>query len=112
MAEGSGNEAGERLSPRLVLRNAAVARCVFVISNTVGALPLQLLRDAPGGALEKATDHPLYAVLATRPNHWQTSFVFRRLMQHRVLVHGNAYALVIRSRGARCASWCRSTRPG
>jgi HK97 family phage portal protein len=38
-------------------------------------------------------------VLATKPNHWQTSYVFRRLMQHRVLVHGNAYALVIRARG-------------
>lgn len=87
---------------RTVLRNTAVYRCVSLISNTIGSLPFQLMRAGRDGAIEKASDHPLYDVLSTRPNSYQTGFVFRRLMQHRVLVHGNAYALVVRGgRGVR-----------
>lgn len=88
------------VSPRSVLRNASVARCVFLIANAIGMLPLQLMRrGGNSGGIEKADNHPLFDVLAGRPNGWQTAFEFRRLMQQRVLVHGNAYALVIRSRG-------------
>lgn len=96
-----GGAGGTNVTSRTVLRNASVARCVFLISNSIGMLPLHLMRRGDNsGEISKADDHPLYSVLANKPNAWQSAFVFRRLMQHRVLVHGNAYALVIRSRGA------------
>jgi HK97 family phage portal protein len=95
-----GNASGARINRRTILRNAAVARCVFLISNSIGMLPLHLLqRGDNSGDVVKATGHPLYAVLAQKPNGWQTPFEFRRLMQHRALTDGNAYALPIR--GAR-----------
>jgi HK97 family phage portal protein len=94
-----GNAAGAGINRRTILRNAAVARCVFLISNTIGMLPFQLHRRGDNsGDVTKARDHPLYDVLFIRPNGWQTAFEFRRLMQHRALTDGNAYALPIRAR--------------
>lgn len=93
-----GTSSGAVVTRKTVLKNTAVARCVFLISNSIGMLPLQLLRSGAAGKVEKATDHPLYDVLSTRPNSWQTAFEFRRLMQHRALTDGNGYALPIRSR--------------
>ena len=96
---GGTNFAGASLNRRTVMRNASVKRCVTLLSNCIGMLPLHLLRNAPGGKKEKATSHPLYGLLSTQPNSWQDSFQFRRLMQRRALIDGDAYALIIRSRG-------------
>lgn len=76
------------------MRNTAVLRCVRLISNAIGMLPLNVI-DAE--TKEKATEHPLYPLLHREPNDWQTAFNFRQLMQRRALVHGNAYALIVRS---------------
>lgn len=96
---GGVNTSGAVINRKSVLRNASVARCLFLISNSIGMLPLQLMRRGDNsGAMSKATDHSLYELLALKPNGWQTAFEFRRLMQHRVLVEGNAYALPIRAR--------------
>ena len=96
----NGNAAGGIVNRRSILKNAAVYRSVTLISNAIGMLPLHLLRADDAGNREKAKDHPLFDLLATKPNSWQTSFVFRRLMQHRALTDGNAYAMIIRARGA------------
>lgn len=95
----NGNASGATINRKTVLKNSSVARCVFLISNSIGMLPFQLFRSGDNsGAVEKAKDHPLYDVLSVKPNGWQTAFEFRRLMQHRALTDGNAYALPIRSR--------------
>lgn len=93
-----GNSSGAIINRKTILKNASVARCVFLISNAIGMLPLPLLRTGANGEVEKAKDHPLYNVLTVKPNGWQTAFEFRRLMQHRALTEGNGYALPIRSR--------------
>jgi HK97 family phage portal protein len=98
--QGGNSTGGVTVNWRTALCNPTVYRCVTLISNVIGALPFQLLRKGhnSGEALQ-ARDHPLYDVLARRPNNWQTAFEFRRLMQHRVLTRGNAFALPIESRG-------------
>jgi len=96
---GSENASGAVVNRRTVLRNSAVARCVFLISNSIGMLPLHLLQASDGGKTEKARDHPLFDVLSAKASKSQSAFVFRRLMQHRVLTDGNAYAYVVRARG-------------
>lgn len=96
LLRGGVSAGGVTVNARTVLRNAGVFRCVSLISNTIGMLPFHLMRSDKG-RVAKADDHPVYDILATTPNDWQTAFVFRRLMQHRVLVHGNAYALIVRT---------------
>lgn len=80
------------------LRNMAVWRCIDVLTASIGMLPLYLRRGAKG-KVEDATTHPLWDVLTDSPNSWQSPFDFKAYMQSRLLIDGNAYALVIRSGG-------------
>lgn len=83
-----------RVSGAQAMRIPAVYRCVDLISSAIAMLPLHLMeRDAAVG--KKAETHPLYRVLMVRPNNWQTPFQFKRLMERRKLIDGNAYALPI-----------------
>ena len=98
--QGGTNFAGASVNRKTVMRNPSVKRCVNLISNVAGMLPFQLLRAIDGGQRERAAGHPLYDIIATRPNSWQNGYQFRKLMQRRALIDGNAYALILRSRGA------------
>lgn len=79
------------------LRNMAVLRCVSLISESIGMLPLSLIRRDETKA--PAKDHPAYRLLRTRPNGWQTPYEFKSQMQLSALINGNAYARVVWSRG-------------
>lgn len=96
---GGGNVAGASVNRRTVMRNPAVKRSVNLISNVMGMLPCHLLREGTDGQREKAKTHPLFEILALLPNATQDAFQFRKLMQRWMLVDGNAYAQVLRSRG-------------
>jgi HK97 family phage portal protein len=94
------NMAGATVNRRTVMRNPAVKRSVNLISNVMGMLPCQLLHSEATGEDKKAKDHPLYEILSLLPNSRQDAFQFRKLMQRWMLIDGNAYALILRSRGA------------
>ena len=97
MVGGDWSQGGGTVSTRDAMRNAAINRCVNLISGSIGQLPLQLMISDPSGSGGiRAKDHPLYRVLARRPNNWQSPSKFKRLMQYRALTEGNAYALPIR----------------
>ncbi|WP_426043692.1 phage portal protein [Caulobacter sp. DWR3-1-2] len=98
MREGGLTSSGVAVNTRTALRNPTMFRAVSLISNSIGMLPFQLIREADKA---KATDHPLYRVLHREPNNWQTAFDFRSHMQLMALLHKNAYALIIRSRDVR-----------
>lgn len=78
------------------LKNSAVFRSVELITGAMGALPLCVM-ERVAGDLKPALGHSLHRVLMHRPNGWQSAFQFKSLMQHRALLHGNAYALIVRS---------------
>lgn len=90
----SGGDYGRRMS---ALRNMATLRCVSLISESIGMLPLNLIENGPAKAY--ATAHPVYRLLKLKPNGWQTPYEFKSGMQLNALAHGNAYARVIWSRG-------------
>ncbi|WP_313349797.1 phage portal protein [Paracoccus sp. (in: a-proteobacteria)] len=87
---------GAEVTASTAMRNTTVFRCVSLISYTMGMLPLRLHRVADKS---KAVEHPLYSLLATQPNDWQSAFDFKALMQYRALVRGDAFALIVRSMG-------------
>lgn len=88
---------GFKGSKESALDNTALLRCFSLISESIGMLPLNLM--ARGDKKEMATEHPLYRVLKIKPNGWQTPYKFKSTMQANLLMHGNAYARVIRSTG-------------
>lgn len=97
MRTGDGTAAGAYVNATKALQNMALLRCVTLISESIGMLPLNLVER--GDEKRYATEHPLYDILKAKPNGWQTAYEFKALMQLRVMMHGNAYARVIWSRG-------------
>lgn len=75
------------------LRNMAVLRCVTLISQTIGMLPLNL--QSSDSKKQVQTDNPAHRLLKYKPNDWQTPVEFKSLMQLRTLLDGQAFARVI-----------------
>ncbi|HJE24928.1 MAG TPA: phage portal protein [Methylorubrum populi] len=92
---GSTSAAGIEVTVDRAMRNPAVFRSVSLISESMGMLPTHLVEKE---TKKKARDHPLFRILHRRPNAWQTAYDFKTLMQQRVLVEGDGYARIIRSR--------------
>lgn len=90
---GSETASGEYVTASNALENMAILRCVSLISESIGMLPLNL--TARGDEKAYATEHPLYRVLKSRPNEFQGPYKFKSTMQLRALLKGNAYARVI-----------------
>ena len=92
--------AGLAVNDRAALRNSTFFRAMSLISGSIGMLPLHLMRRAKDGTIEKARDHPLFTVLHRKPNDAQSASQFKSYMQLCALLDGNAYARIVRSRGA------------
>jgi len=90
-AGGNRNPSGVRIDAESALRATVVLACVRVLSASVAGLPLHLYRRLAGGGKELARDVPLYRVLHTTPNDWQTSYEWRETLMLHLLLHGNAY---------------------
>lgn len=90
----AGGDYGRRMAE---LRNMTALRCVSLICESIGMLPINVLRNDPTKAI--AIDHPAYRLLKRKPNSWQTPYEFKSQMQLNVLAHGNAYARIVWSRG-------------
>ncbi|MEI7609764.1 MAG: phage portal protein [Rhodospirillaceae bacterium] len=88
--------AGASITPETAMHCPTVAACVKVLSESVAQLPLVLYKRSANGGKEKATDHPLYELLANQPNDWTSSFEFRINMQAALSLYGNTYAFVNR----------------
>jgi HK97 family phage portal protein len=93
----STTRSGMHVTADTALACAAVNACVRVVSEDVAKLPLILYRRLPDGGKERATEHPLFRLLHSRPNAWQTSFEFREMMQGHLELRGNAYAMKVTS---------------
>lgn len=88
---------GVGIDGRQALCNAALYRCITLISQSIGMLPLNVLHNDDGR--DTATEHPVWKLLKRQPNKFQTAYEFKSLLQSHVLQYGNAYARIIRSRG-------------
>jgi len=87
--------AGVFVSPETALRNSAVLACVALKSGLLSTLPLITYKRTGNGGRRRATEHPLYDVLHTRPNSWMTASEFKRLIGMCVYLRGNFYAIIV-----------------
>ncbi|WP_235916947.1 phage portal protein [Brucella anthropi] len=99
LRSGTVTASGAAVTPDSAMRVAAVYACVRIISGAVATLPLHIKRRVDERTREDASDTPIWAVLRRRPNRWQTPSQFRRMLQAHLLLRGNAYAMIVRSRG-------------
>ncbi len=89
---------GKVVNVDTALRVSTVLACTRVIGEGISGVPLKIMRKAPGSSLrEQATLHPLYDLLGTKPNDWQTSFEYLETLAMHAVLAGNHYSFISRS---------------
>jgi HK97 family phage portal protein len=86
---------GRAVNLKTAIQVATVFACCRVIGNGMAQVPFKLMQDANGKRLP-AKSHPLYKLLALKPNNWQTSFEFRQMLAWHIELCGNAYVFINR----------------
>lgn len=76
------------------MKLSAVDRCIEVLSDSLGKLPIYVMER---GTRKRVEDHPLNEILTVRPNEAQTPTVAKKLMEANRNCGGNGYGWVIRS---------------
>jgi len=94
------SSAGAFVNEQTAMQTAAVHACVRVIAEAVASLPLNVYRYEDR-ATRTVPDHPLFMLLKNAPNPEMTSFSFREALMTHLLLHGNAYAQIIRNGSGR-----------
>ena len=87
--------AGLRVSADSALQLSAVFACVRIIASQFASLPLTLYRNRPDGGKDRVTDHPVYRLLARKPNSYQNAFEWREMMAGHLALRGNAYNQIV-----------------
>ncbi len=89
---------GKAVNMKTAIQVATVFACCRVIGNGMAQIPLKLrLESADGKSRVAAKKHPLYKLMALKPNSWQSSFEFRQMLAWHVELCGNAYVFKNRS---------------
>src|SRR5580704_16470174 len=89
---GSASASGMRITADTAKRIGAVLACVGVIGRNLGMMPCKIFTESPDGSKKVVDHHPLYDVLYSTPNNFQTAFEFKQMMQGHLELRGNAYA--------------------
>lgn len=89
---GRESAAGEPVTPTTAMRVAAFMAGVNYLSRTVASLPLDVYGRLEPRGREKLREHRLYERLHTQPNNFQTSFEWRVMMMHHLILRGNFYS--------------------
>ncbi|MGF7173357.1 phage portal protein [Azospirillum doebereinerae] len=92
--------AGVSVSPEAAMRCSVSFACIKVIAETIEQLTPHLYRRK-GDDRERATDHPLSALVTKAANDWTPASEFRLVLGTHFATHGNAYAFVNRDAAGR-----------
>lgn len=76
------------------MSEATYYACMKVLSESIGKLPLKLLKYNEKNGVETARKHPLYKVLHDRPNPYMTSTTFWSTVEFNRNHYGNAYVWI------------------
>lgn len=92
---GTRTSSGVTVTPESALGHPAVLGAVRLLAELVASLPLVTYERTPGGR-RRAEDHPVYHLLHEAPNDIMTPFTFKETFVMHLLLHGDAYSLIVR----------------
>ncbi|THA78404.1 phage portal protein [Streptomyces sp. A0642] len=95
MRGGSVNSAGIRVDEDTALTYSPFFAGVRVLSEDVAALPLFLYERMQPRGKQRATDHPLYALLHDQPNPMMSAVQFKETLMGHAITWGNGVAYVV-----------------
>lgn len=93
---GGGSVAGVTVTEKTALQVSAVLACVKTIADGCATPALHVYREKSDGRRERALNIPEYRLLSRRPNEWQTSFEWRRMMTLHAALCGAGLSIKIR----------------
>lgn len=93
---GGGMVAGVAVTEKTALQVSTVLACVTAIANGCATPALEVYRYKGDRTRERAENIPEYRLLARRPNEWQTSFEWRRMMTLHAALCGAALSIKVR----------------
>jgi len=98
LIDGTGERiiAGVHVNAKTALQVATVLACVKVIADGCATPSLGVFREKDDGTRERAVNIPEYRLLARRPNEWQTSLEWRRMMTVHAALTGAALSIKVR----------------
>lgn len=85
---------GSYVDPTRASGLAVAQACINTIAGSLASVPLNLYRRGDAGAREKASEHPLYAVLHDLATPQMTAFEAREMLLVSLLTSGNAFAVL------------------
>jgi len=92
------SSSGAVVNAKTALEVATVFCCLRVRANGLAQVPLKIMRQSADGRTRlPARDHPLYQILATRPNEWQTAFEYLETLSLHLDLAGQHYSYINRS---------------
>ena len=93
---GASRAAGVTVTEKTALQVSTVLSCVKVIADGCATPDLHVYREKADGTSEKALNIPEYRLLSRRPNEWQTSFEWRRMMTLHAALTGAGLSIKVR----------------
>lgn len=91
---GGPTASGTRVSAQTALKVVTLRACINILSSTLASLPLVLYRRTANNGRERATNHPLYYLLHSRPNRNHTSYTFRSVIEANRNIYGDGFAFI------------------
>ena len=92
-------KSGKSVNIQSAIEVSAVMACLRVRANGLAQVPLKLMRE-DGRTRLPAKEHPLYSILKTRANDWQTAFEYLETLSLHLDLAGNHYSFITRSETA------------
>lgn len=83
---------GQKVTEETAFRYLTVYACIRVLAETLGSVPLQVLRSRPDGGADKLKDDPRWHLLHNEPNPDMTSQTFFETLTGHIASSGNGYA--------------------
>lgn len=100
LAGGRRSSTGKTVNTETAVSVSAVFACCRVIGNGMSQIPLKLMQESEDGKFRlPARKNPLYYLIATKPNRWQTSFQWRQMVAWHIELTGNHFSYISRLGG-------------
>jgi HK97 family phage portal protein len=96
LTQGNTTRSGESVTVDSALQVSTVLACATAIAEDLAQCPWKVLRKTENGGAKDAADHPVYSLIHSSPNEWQTAFEFRTQRVFHLVLTGNAYAFINR----------------
>lgn len=99
-AAGRISASGQAVNSKTAIQVATVYACCRVIGEGVAQVPLKIMQTT-GKTRLPATNAPLYDLLGSKPNPWQTSFEYREMLVWHAVLGGNHFSFINRGSGGK-----------